>query len=426
MAKAGINNTEDHKRKFPVVDNRRNLVENPHQDSRQPEFDVSEFSQASTSHTTLDRNNRITRPTPITKYEDKQPPTRVRTTAFEMHTQPKSEKAAEDRQKPSLASNSSSNLPNGDHSKYHEPGHSRFTSDSQEQSMRNSNMVAMSIAETSKRQRPSNRDMKIANLVESTDILNTDQNPWAQDAPETPIPSTSNSMPIPIASHNVDFRPSEPSGPSEVIDLTPNAPSWRPRTNAQAESQVITIESDDEPEVRPTTHSTLPNTRSAPSSGRNQRASRRPNPRRRRSPRYDFLNSVYSDFRFIHAFENLFGRNLMPIDSTFPLPETFHLFHTGETEFNHSPTPPPVERPRPTKVPENLTKLEGKGYSINVPTEQDGLIVCAKCEQRPQSMHATGCGHVFCQDCVDRVVEMKKCPCCNKRLKAKDVIKLFI
>ncbi|KAK9712153.1 hypothetical protein K7432_007334 [Basidiobolus ranarum] len=358
----------------------------------------------------------------------------------------KLEKVAEDRYNlcnETVSSNSSSNPVNGNNVTDGErfTGSSGCPSDSQEQTMQNSNMVAMSIAEPSKRLLFINREKNVRDLPESprspTGIDNQPMTrvPWEPQTlhdvytPETPVPSTSSNTTIPTTVHDVEPLPQDSAHVNEVIDLTPNTPSWRPRANAQTRSQVITIESDEEPEVRPSPLTFAPTAQNVPSRNPSQgtRGSRRPNPRRRRSPRYDFLNSVYSDFRFIHAFENLFGRNLMRMESNLPTPETFHLFHGGEEEFNRSPTPPrPVERPRPTKVPDNLMKLEGKGYSVNVPTEQDGLIVCAKCEERPQSMHATGCGHVFCEECISQVMEAKKCPCCNKRLKPKDVIKLFI
>lgn len=71
--------------------------------------------------------------------------------------------------------------------------------------------------------------------------------------------------------------------------------------------------------------------------------------------------------------------------------------------------PAPVQAPKPVEAPpQNVCPVCLDDYKKNCPT-------------------ATACGHIFCGPCIRQCVQSyHKCPNCNKKLNAKQLIKIYI
>lgn len=95
-----------------------------------------------------------------------------------------------------------------------------------------------------------------------------------------------------------------------------------------------------------------------------------------------------------------------PSDNTIqPMPsESRKRTHDSTVYYSHSPAAPVEKSP-----------------------EKQFRHSCAVCLEYVKSPHSTICGHIYCGECIKNSIKIfKKCPTCNKKLKASNVHPIYL
>lgn len=75
----------------------------------------------------------------------------------------------------------------------------------------------------------------------------------------------------------------------------------------------------------------------------------------------------------------------------------------------------------------NKTETENVQIPTEVPSPETPTFTCPICMDQLTEETSTKCGHIFCKECIEGAMAVsQRCPTCRKKLKKKDIIRVYL